>query len=318
MIAFLVRAINLSATLLFGSTGEILIEKSGHLNLGIPGVMCFSAATGCIAEYYYVNSATNPSTLLVLLIPFIAAAIGGAFMGVLYSFLTVTLRANQNVVGLALTTFGSGASLFFVTPIKDNMGNVLPTAAKTIRQGLPFADKLGWFGELFLSYGIYFYIAIAIALVMHIVLKRTRVGLHLRAVGENPATADATGINVSAYRYWATIIGSAIAGLGGMFFILDFQSGRWEDQIAVFGWLAVALVIFVQWRPALAILGSMLFAGLYTVSGFIKGVDPTAKYLIAMVPYVVTVVVLIITSIVGSKKAQPPEALGTNYFREER
>lgn len=317
MIAFLVRAINLSATLLFGSTGEILIEKSGHLNLGIPGVMCFSAATGCIAEYYYVNSVANPSALLIILIPFIAAAAGGAFMGLIYSFLTVTLRANQNVVGLALTTFGSGASLFFVTPLKGEMGNVLPAATKAIRQGLPFAESLGGFGKLFLSYGIYVYFAIAIAIVMHIVLKRTRVGLHLRAVGENPATADATGINVSAYRYWATIIGSAIAGLGGMFFILDFQGGRWEDQIAVFGWLAVALVIFVQWRPALAILGSMVFAGLYTVSGFIS-VDPTAKYLVAMVPYVVTIIVLIITSIVGNKSVQPPAALGTNYFREER
>ncbi len=317
IITFLVRAIRLSATLLFGSTGEILIEKSGHLNLGIPGVMCFGAAMGCIAEYHYLNSTASPVNLLIILIPLVAAFLGGAMMGVIYAFLTVTFRSNQNVVGLALTTFGGGAALFFVQPIKAQMNDVLPKAAAVINKGFSFAEKFGGFGELFFSYGIFVYLAIIVAVAMNIFLKRTRAGLYLRAVGENPATADAAGINVSAYRYWATIIGSGIAALGGMFFILDFLGGFWEDQIEVFGWLAVALVIFTQWRPTLAILGSIVFAGLYVGADFVGNADPS-RYIVAMLPYVVTIIVLIVTSIVGSKSVQPPAALGTNYFREER
>jgi simple sugar transport system permease protein len=174
-----------------------------------------------------------------------------------------------------------------------------------------------WFVKIFLSHGLLFYIAIVIAIATQIILNRTRVGLHLRAVGENPATADAAGINVTGYRYGATIIGSAIAALGGLFTIMEYMGGNWEYILEGFGWLSVALVIFTVWRPALSILGSLIFGGLYISAAYIN-VSFAQTELLKTVPYVITILVLIVTSIVGSKKAQPPASLGINYFREDR
>ena len=162
------------------------------------------------------------------------------------------------------------------------------------------------------------YLAIAIAVVAQIVLNKTRVGLHLRAVGENPATADAAGINVTLYKYLATCIGCGISGIGGLFCIMDYMGGNWEYILEAFGWLSIALVIFTLWRPALSILGSVIFGGLYIVTSYIGGITFAQIELIKMLPYVVTIVVLIITSIINSKETQPPASLGLNYFREER
>lgn len=228
MLTFLTQAVRIGMTLLFGSTGETITEKSGHLNLGVPGVMCIGAAFGCVSETMYIQS-VGPLTdgrsffvyLLAVLIPILAAIIGGALAGLLYSILTVTLRANQNVTGLALTTFGVGLSKLMITSVQkkiiavSNEGvNISFTqASKYFTKSLPFADSLGWFGKLFFSYGIMIYIAIAIAIISSYVLTKTRLGLYLRSVGENPATADAAGINVSAYRYGATCIGCAISAL---------------------------------------------------------------------------------------------------------
>ena len=161
------------------------------------------------------------------------------------------------------------------------------------------------------------YLAIAIAIVSSIILKRTRVGLHLRAVGENPAAADAVGINVTAYRYVSTCIGSAIAGLGGFCFIIDNLNGMWEYAIENIGWLSIAIVIFSVWRPNLALLGSILFGGLYIAAEYIN-LGIVMKPLFKMLPYVVTIIVLVITSIKNKKENQPPASLGLSYFREDR
>ncbi len=314
MLAFIVSAIRLGMTFLLGSTGETITEKSGHLNLGIPGVMCVGAACGCYAEYIYLSIAGRAALpLLTVLIPIIATLVGAGLMGLLFSFLTVTLRANQNVTGLALTTFGVGVSDFMI----DKTGSIFSKGSKYFTASLPFADDLGWFGEVFLSHGIFVYLAIVIALVTSYVLNRTRVGLHLRAVGENPATADAAGINVSLYRYMATCIGCGIAGLGGLSFVMDYLNGNWEYCIDAIGWLAIALVIFTVWKPNLAIIGSIVFGALYIASSYIVGVSFAGKELFKMLPYVVTILVLVITSM-RSKKNQPPQALGLPYFREER
>jgi len=317
MITFLVNAIRLGMVLLFGSTGETLAEKSGHLNLGIPGVMCVGAAFGCASEsIYYTASRGNMNGLLAVLIPIIATFVGGFLMGLIYSVLTVTLRANQNVTGLALTTFGIGLSTYimaqFSTDLNYTKGSQFFTAS------LPFAKNLGWFGELFLSYGIMIYLALATAIVAAIVLKKTRVGLHLRAVGENPATADAAGISVSKYRYLATCIGCGIAGLGGLTYIMDYLNGNWEYVIDAMGWLAIALVIFTVWNPLIAIPGSIIFGALYILSNYITGAGFTVTEFLKMLPYIVTIVVLIFTSIRNKREHQPPASLGVNYFREER
>jgi simple sugar transport system permease protein len=184
---------------------------------------------------------------------------------------------------------------------------------------LPFAAKLGWFGKLFLSYGFLTYLAVIIAIVLAFVLKKTRVGLHLRAVGENPATADAVGISVSKYKYVATCIGSMIAGLGGLFYIMDYISGVWSnDAFGDRGWLAVALVIFVIWRPNFGIFGAFLFGALYNLPLYVPGLTLSQKKLFAVIPYVVTILVLVVISIRKKRENQPPASLGLSYFREER
>lgn len=315
MLAFLVSAIRLGMVFLFGSTGEIITEKSGHLNLGTPGVMCVGASCGCFAEYLYLKQAgLYASPVLAIVIAIVATFIGGALMGLLFSFLTVTLRANQNVTGLALTTLGVGISDFMIAKAGTSFGR----ASKYFTASLPFAEDLGFIGELFFSHGIMIYLAIAIALISSFVLSKTRVGLNLRSVGENPATADAAGINVSLYRYLATCIGCGISGLGGLTFIMDYLNGNWEYCIDAFGWLSIALVIFTVWKPNLAILGSIVFGALYIASSYITGVGFADKELFKMLPYIVTIIVLIFTSIRNKKENQPPASLGLAYFREER
>lgn len=316
MLAFLVSTIRLGMTFLLGSTGETITEKSGHLNLGTPGVMCVGAACGCYAEYLYFKAVgvfgINPAVAVIL--PIFATLIGSALMGLIFCFLTVTLRVNQNVTGLALTTFGVGVSDFLIA----NTTPIFSKGSKYFTSSLPFADDLGWFGQIFLSHGILIYLAIAIALISSFVLNKTKVGLHLRAVGENPATADAAGISVSKYRYAATCIGCGISGLGGLSFIMDYLNGNWEYCIDAIGWLAIALVIFTVWKPNFAIIGSIIFGALYIVSTYIQGFAIETKEIFKMLPYIVTIVVLLFTSIRDSKKNQPPQNLGLNYFREER
>lgn len=315
MLTFLVSAIRLGMALLFGSTGETITEKSGHLNLGIPGVMCVGASCGCYAEYLYFTAVGRSiSPVLAVIIPIVATVIGGALCGLLFSFLTVTLRTNQNVTGLALTTFGVGLSDFMIA----ETGIIYTKGSRYFTAALPFAKDLGWFGELFLSHGILIYLAVIISLLASFVLTKTRVGLNLRSVGENPATADAAGINVSRYRYLSTCIGCGIAGLGGLSFVMDYLHGNWEYCIDAIGWLAVALVIFTVWKPALGIVGSIVFGALYIASSYIPGVSFENKELFKMLPYIVTIIVLVITSIRDKKENQPPASLGLSYFREER
>ena len=329
LLAFIPRAVVQGTPLLYGSVGEILTEKSGNLNLGIPGIMYAGAISSVIGGFFYnqhiveTGGVMNPA--LAVLIPFLSCLAGSLLMGLLYCFLTVTLRANQNVTGLAMTTFGVGIGNFFGGSLIKLSGSDLPSISlaeisKYFHAPLPFAKDLGWFGELFFSYGFMVYLAIFVAIVASWVLKRTRAGLHLRSVGENPATADAAGISVTRYKYFATCIGSMIAGLGGMYYVLDYASGSWSNNaFGDRGWLAIALVIFAIWRPGLGIPASFLFGGLYILHMYIPtGTNLAVKEIYKMAPYVVTLVVLILTSLRNKRENQPPEHLGLPYFREER
>ncbi len=326
IIQFIQRAILQGTTLLFGSTGEIITEKSGHLNLGIPGIMYIGAISGVIGGFMYKQSVAQMNTVLALLIPLFSCLLGSLLASLIYCFLTVTLHANQNVTGLALTTFGVGLGNFFggsLIKLSQNMGSTatsiaLTPIAKVYKTKLPFADKLGWFGDIFLSYGFMVYLAVILAVVAALVLNKTRVGLHLRAVGENPATADAAGVPVARYRYLATCIGGMVAGMGGLYYIMDYTNGIWSNNgFGDRGWLAIALVIFAIWRPLRGILGSYLFGALYILFLYVP-VSMDKQPLLQMLPYVVTIVVLIFTSIRSKKESQPPAGLGMNYYREER
>ena len=318
------RAVMQGIPLLYGSTGEILTEKSGHLNLGIPGIMYVGAISGVAGAFLYEQAVDKINPLLAIIITFLCCIIGATLMGLIYCFLTVTLRANQNVTGLALTTFGVGIGNFFGGSLIKITNSKVPSislsaTSNAFRTTLPFADKLGWFGQIFLSYGFLAYLAIAIALAASHFLNKTRAGLHLRAIGESPQTADAAGINVTKYKYLATCTGSAIAGLGGLYYVMDYMNGVWSNNaFGDRGWLSIALVIFAMWRPSLSILGSILFGGLYVLPMYIPNISVYTKKLFEMLPYVVTIIVLILTSIRNKKENQPPQSLGLPYFREER
>ena len=220
--------------LLLGATGETLTEKSGNLNLGIPGIMYVGGICGVIGAFFYEQSG-NVNGVLAVMIPLLSCLMGSLLMGLLYCFLTVTLRANQNVTGLAMTTFGVGFGNFFGGSLIKLTGSDVPSIALSatssfFRRSLPFADKLGAFGKMFLSYGFLAYLAIVIALIASYVLRHTRVGLQLRAVGESPATADAAGINITRYKFVATCVGSMIAGLGGLYYVMDYACGVWSND----------------------------------------------------------------------------------------
>lgn len=328
LVSFVPRAVAQGIPLLFGSTGEIITEKSGNLNLGIPGVMYVGAISGVIGSFMYEHSFADPAQMnavLAVLIPLICCLLGSLLMGLLYCFLTVTLRANQNVTGLAMTIFGVGFGNFFGGSLIKLTGAEVPSIAlsatsRLFRTTLPFADSTGWFGRVFLSFGFLAYLAIIIAVVAAFVLNRTRVGLHLRAVGEDPATADAAGIDITRYKYITTCLGCMIAGLGGLYYVMDYANGVWSnDAFGDRGWLAIALVIFTIWHPEVSIPASILFGGLYIIYLYIPtGTNLAVKELYKMLPYVVTIVVLVFSSLRNKRENQPPESLGLPYFREDR
>ena len=324
IVAFIQRAVVQGIPLLFGSTGEIITEKCGNLNLGTAGVMYVGGIAGVIGAFLYEQSVETVNPILAIIIPMLSCVLGSLLMGLLYSFLTVTLRANQNVTGLALTTFGVGFGNFFGGSLIKLTGSDVPSITLTqtsncFKVSLPFADKLGWFGDVFLSYSFLAYLAVIIALLAAFFFNRTRAGLHLRAVGENPATADAAGINVSRYKYVSTCVGSIIAGFGGLYYVMDYANGVWSnDGFGDRGWLAIALVIFAIWKPNVSILGSILFGGLFIIHNYIPNLSISMQEIFKMTPYLVTIIVLIIISMRRKREYQPPASLGLSYFREDR
>ncbi len=324
--SFIPRAVGQSIPLLYGSTGEILTEKSGNLNLGTAGIMYVGGICGVIGGFMYEQAAgNNMNAFLGILIPMLCCLVGSLLVGLLYCFLTVTLRANQNVTGLALTTFGVGFGNFFGGSLIKLSGADVPSIALTktsqmFKTTLPFAQDMGAVGQIFFSYSFLAYLAIIIAIIAGMFLKKSRIGLNLRAVGENPATADAAGLNVTRYKYISTCVGSMISGLGGLFYVMDYACGVWSnDAFGDRGWLAIALVIFTIWRPTVSIFASILFGGLYILYIFIPtGTDFAIKELYKMLPYLMTILVLIITSVRNRRENQPPASLGLPYFREDR
>ena len=285
-IAFVMAAVAAGAPLLFGTLGEILTEKSGNLNLGVEGMMYMGGVAGLAGAYYYEQMAgPAASGVTAAVIATVCAFLCAAFGALLYSVLTITLRANQNVTGLALTIFGTG----FGNLVGEAMGNaaggfvaVSQSTKSVFNGGIPVLQNL-------------------------------------RSVGENPGTADAAGINVTAYRYLATCIGGGISGLGGMYIVMAQQQGVWvHNCIAGKGWIAVALVIFATWSPARALAGSLVFGGLSVLRLYMNWGGNRLAPIYDIVPYIATVVVLIAVSIRQRRESQPPANLGNAYFREER
>ena len=321
LIAWIMRAIPFGTIIMYGALGETVTEKSGNLNLGVEGMMFMGAVSGLWAAVFYESIAATVSGVLAAIFAVIGSFLFGALGALIYSFLTVTLRANQNVTGLTLTIFGTGIANFLGEILAQNMGGY--ARVTTVTQGafanlnIPGLSDLPVVGKLLFSYNFVVYLGIVIALVMWWFFKKTRVGLNLRAVGESPATADSAGINVTLYKYLATCIGGGICGIGGMYVSMVTTNGVWVyNCVSGLGWIAVALVIFVAWKPALGILGALVFGGLSVLRMYVPLGIPMEIY--EMVPYVATVIVLIVTSIRQSKENSQPKSCGLNYFREER
>ena len=327
MIIWIQKAVGFAALIMLAALGELLTEKSGGLNLGTPGTMCVGAATGFIAVFRYCQAVENPSVVMILLLTIVVSFVSCFLLGLIYGFFTVSLRINQNVVGLAMTILGCGLaeflSIFFV---QSSSGNVRCDPANAVYSALipGLSDKLGPVSDLLFSYGFMLYVTIALTVGMTLFFTKTRTGLNLRAVGESPATADAAGINVSRYKYLASAVGSGITGVAGMYCVMEFKSGAWATAdiatIQAFGWLDVALVIFAMWKPVNLLWGSLVFGICYWAYQYLPGLlnvkIPTD--LAQMLPYIITILVLIIVSLRKKKENLGPASLGLTYFREER
>lgn len=312
---FLHAALLAGTPLMFGTLGEITTEKAGNLNLGVEGMMSIGAIAG-----FYVGFTTQNILLAVL-----GAFAAGILSSLIYAFLTVTLKANQNVTGLTLTIFGVGFSNFFGDFLRESAGvSVLKLSDKITNAvqavHIPMLSDLPYVGKLFFQYNPFVYFGILLCIIMGIYINHTRKGLNLRAIGENPGAADAAGINVTRVKYFNILLGGGICGIGGAYISLVLCGGVWVTNcVNGLGWIAVALVIFASWNPFKAILGSFIFGAFNILKFYIpKSIISIPEAIFDMLPFLVTAIVLIVTSIRKSKENTQPAGCGINYFREER
>lgn len=301
----------LSFTIAFGTLlylaalGELIAERSGVLNLGVEGMM----AMGAIAAFAIGIEVENPWLALV------AAVLVGALTASIHALLSVVLGADQVVSGLALTIFGLGLSAFIG---KDYVGE--PPGAEMRGVDIPGLSDIPWVGEIVFQQSPIVYLAVVIGLAAWFVLNRTRLGLGLRAAGESAPTADATGHSVTGLRVGAVLMGGALAGASGAYLMLSLSPSFFEGVTAGRGWIAVALVIFGAWRPGRLALGALLFGFTIALEPRLQTFDVRwSPILLSMLPYVLTLLALILLSIRSRNKPSPaPAALGRPYRREER
>ncbi len=324
-IALIAAAGTYATALMFGTIGEVLTEKSGNLNLGVEGIMYMGGIFGLVAANRYEALVGEASSVgfVAIFVAILGAFAAGAVAGLIFSFITVSLRANQNVTGLAMTTFGTGVAKFVGEHMRNKVGGYVSVSnhlkeAFSLKIFPEALRNIPVIGKIVFGQPHFFYLCIVVAILMHIFLTKTKKGLYLRAVGESPVTADAAGINIVKYRYIATIVGGGISAIGGMVYTMTTAGCVWiEGSLSGVGWLSVALVIFCTWKPLNGIWGSMLFGALMIMYlWIIVPFFPTELYKI--LPYVVTIIVLVIASMKNNKEKQPPASLGLNYFREER
>lgn len=307
-IAFLSAAIVAGTPLLFASLGGIMCERVGNQNLGIEGMMLMGAVAGFIAAI----KTSNP------IIAMLIAALAGLIGALIYAILSITMRTNQVVTGLTLTMFGTGLANFLGKPYINLM---TPENVKSFFavKSIPILGDIPIIGPIFFQQDVFIYFGYITVLVLGFYLFKTRPGLNMRAVGQNPAAADAASINVTLHKYIHVLLGGALCGLGGAYLSLVYVPSWQENITAGLGWIAVALIIFATWNPYKAVFGSYLFGGL-TILGFrLQGAGMHInQYLVDMTPYIVTILVLVFVSQGHNPKNAPPKALGEPYFREER
>ena len=338
VLAWFTSAITFGTVIMLGCIGETLNQKAGGLNLGTPGIMMLGGISSLTGAFLYEQNAAEPNMSAAVVIALISCVLVCGLAGALYGLLTVTLRANQNVTGLSITILGTGIANFLGGSLMKLTGGVgqitVPITSRGIRNTIPLlSDKLGILSETVFKFGWMVYATILLAVLVDFFFSHTPAGLNLRSVGENPATADAAGINVTKYKYLSFISGGAVSGLGGLFYVMDYTKGTWANDsvIEALGWLAVALVIFTTWKPRHSIWGAYLFGLCYWLFLYVpNGINAVLlkvfhidrstylQNLYQMIPYLVTIVVLILTSARKKRENQAPASLGLSYFREER
>lgn len=309
-IPYFLLAVGYGIPILYGTLGGILAEKAGNINLGIEGMMLMGAAAG------FLVSLSTENVIYGLL----AAIVAGGFGALIYAFLTVSLKANQIVTGLSLTIFGAGITRFLLNLNKEVV-RIPNSVQKYLKPVLSDVMGIGGLDDSIFKIfdlSLLVYLAFLIAIVLHFYLNHTRYGLNLRAVGENLAAADAAGINVNLYKYVHVVLGGALCGLGGAYLSMYYIPIKTEDVVHGNGWIAVALVIFVSWKPLRAIVGSLLFGSLALLGKSLQTGVSMSPYLLDMLPFIVTILVLIITSVKMSKENAQPKSCGVNFDREER
>ena len=306
---FFASAIRLTAPIALGTLACTISERAGVINIGIEGSMLFSGFLAAVGAYY------TGSPWVGLL----CGCAAGAFLALILGVLAIYCNGQQIVIGIGLNLFGPGFAYMLMRALWDTTG-ISPWGEGFQAVNIPFLSRVPIAGTMLSGYPACIYLGLLAVAVMQYLLHRTAWGLRIRAVGENPNTADAAGINVTKYKYVATCAGSMIAGLGGLYYVMDYACGVWSNNgFGDRGWLAIALVIFTVWRPNIGVFASFLFGGLYILHMFIpSGMNLAVKELYKMLPYVITILVLVIVSMQKKRENDPPASLGLSYFREER
>ena len=304
MNAFLHAAIIAGIPLLLATLGETVTEKAGHLNLGVEGMMLLGAVAG-----FAVGLHTGSPVLAIL-----AATLAGAGGALIYGILTISMRANQVVSGLALTIFGTGFSGYMGSgligqKLSENMTDFFRPVP------IPLLSQIPFLGNMLFRQDMFVYLSYLLCILIGVYLYHTNMGLNLQAIGENPSAADASGIPITRYKYIHVLLGGALCGLGGAYLSV-VQVPQWQENItAGRGWIAIALVIFCKWNPWKSFFGAVLFGGL-SIVGFRLQQFHISQHILDMLPYIVTILVLAIGR--ENKRNSAPQAMSLPYFREER
>jgi len=302
--SILTRTVVAGTPLLLGTLGEVVSERSGILNLGVEGMMSFGAATGFIVTF----TTGNPW------LGMIAAILAGALISVIHAFVTVSLRANQVVSGLALTMLGIGLSGLWGKPYIGR-----PLTVKMNAIAIPYLSDIPILGKVLFYQDAYFYLSVVLGILVWFALKHTKIGITVRSVGENPKAAETMGINVTMVKYLCVMVGGAFAGMAGAHLSTAYSKSWIEGMTSGRGWIVIALTIFALWEPSKAFIGAYVFGGIFVLQYVLQplGISPN---LLAMLPYLTTLGVLLFygLSSKGQRKMSAPATLGEPYIRGSR
>lgn len=302
IISTLQRTMVAGTPLLLATTGEIICERSGILNLGVEGVMAIGAVTA------FIVTMTTGSPWLGVAV----AIAAGMTISIIHAFASITLQANQVVSGLALTMLGLGLSGMLGKPYVGK-----PLSIKMEDWNIPWFSDIPWLGKILFSQSPFFYLAILLALVSWFFLERTRLGIQIRSTGENPKATETQGVNVSKLRYLSVLIGGGFSGLAGAHLSISYSKSWIEGMTAGRGWIAIALTIFALWNPGRAIWAAFLFGGIFVVQYLLQPLGISPNFL-SMLPYISTLLILLLISFKDPKKLNAPAMLGEPYKRGER